>query len=145
EERVAERERIARELHDTLLQGFQGLMLRFQAVMDGLSMEQPARQQMNAALERADEVLTSGRDRVRDLRTLSSANDLADSLTSAAETALSGENVTFQLQVEGTPRVLHPVVSEELAAIGREAIFNCSQHAHATRIEAGLTYDRRGL
>ena len=144
EERVAERERIARELHDTLLQGFQGLILRFQAIMEDLP-PGPERRQMDAALDRADEVLISGRDRVRHIRTLSRAGDLGEALTEAAEASSEREKARFQLIVEGRPCALHPVVAEELAAIGREAILNASRHSRGQHINASLIYDRRGL
>jgi signal transduction histidine kinase len=68
EAQLAERERIARELHDTLLQGFQGLTLHFQAVMEQIPAQEPARQLMKKALTYADAVLLEGRQRVRDLR-----------------------------------------------------------------------------
>ncbi len=64
EERLAERERIARDLHDTLLQGFQGLILRFHDAMMDIPEREPARQLMETALDRADEVMAEGRDRV---------------------------------------------------------------------------------
>jgi signal transduction histidine kinase len=66
--RLGERSRIARELHDTLLQGFQGLMLRFQVVMKSLPAETPARRMIEQALDRADQALLQGRQSVHDLR-----------------------------------------------------------------------------
>ncbi len=144
EERVAERERIARELHDTLLQGFQGVILRFQAIMEDLP-SGPQRRQMDAALARADEVLISGRDRVRHIRTLSGPADLGGALTEAAQAEVGGEAAKFHLTVEGRSRALHPVVDEELAAIGREAILNAKRHSRGQSIDAYLVYERRGL
>jgi ligand-binding sensor domain-containing protein len=73
--RMEERERIARELHDTLLQGFQGLMLRFQSAMNALPEHEPAHRLLEQALDRADGVLTEGRQRVRDLRSEGSDSD----------------------------------------------------------------------
>jgi signal transduction histidine kinase len=66
--RMEERERIARELHDTLLQGVPGLVLRFQGHMKKLPEQEPVRQMMGQVLDHADEVLLEGRQRVRDLR-----------------------------------------------------------------------------
>ena len=68
EARLAERERIARELHDTLLQGMQGLIWRFQAATDRIPADEPARQLMEQSLDRADELLEESRDKVKDLR-----------------------------------------------------------------------------
>ena len=68
EARLAERERIARELHDTLLQGMQGLIWRFQAAADRIPPGEPARQLMEQSLDRADKLLGESRDKVKDLR-----------------------------------------------------------------------------
>lgn len=144
EERVAERERIARELHDTLLQGVQGLILRFQAIMEALPAGQPAKAQLDAALERADEVLISGRDRVRRLRALGT-NDLAEALSAAVKLAPHASEAEVRISQEGRSRDLHPIVAEESTAIGREAILNALQHARATRIDVVVAYGRRGL
>ncbi|THD63867.1 sensor histidine kinase [Phenylobacterium sp.] len=145
EERLDERERIARELHDTLLQGFQGLVLRLQAVMEGLPGDQPAQAELDAVLTRADEVLIAGRNRVRDLRTLDRPGGLAAALSDAAQAMAGTGEARFQLAVEGGPRGLHPIVGEELAAIGREAISNAFRHAGAGTIDVRLIYSRWAL
>ena len=145
EERVAERERIARELHDTLLQGVQGLILRFQAIMDGLPPGQPAKAQLNAALERADDVLAAGRDRVSHLRAASGADDLVEALIRAAEIAPHATDTEIRITAEGEARDLHPIVTEEVSAIGREAIVNALQHARAKAVDVVISYDRAGL
>jgi signal transduction histidine kinase/ligand-binding sensor domain-containing protein len=145
EERVAERERIARELHDTLLQGVQGLILRFQAIMDGLPSGQPAKAQLNAVLERADEVLATGRDHVSHLRTALGADDLVDALIRAAEVTPHAPDIEILINSEGEARDLHPIVIEEVSAIGREAIANALQHARAKQVDVVISYDRHGL
>ena len=145
EERVAERERIARELHDTLLQGVQGLILRFQAIMDGLPPGQPAKAQLNAALERADEVLADGRDHLSHLRAASGADDLVEALIRAAEIAPHATDTEIRITTEGEARDLHPIVTEEVSAIGREAIVNALQHARAKAVDVVISYDRNGL
>jgi signal transduction histidine kinase len=99
---------------------------------------------MAAALERADEVLVSGRDRVRELRT-KRGEELSAALVTIAEAAAESSRAAFRLTVEGVPRPLHPIVAEEFAAIGREAIHNAFEHADASNIDAVLTYDRRAL
>ena len=140
---MMERERIARELHDTLLQGFQGLVLRFQAVMKQLPPASPAYSTMERALDRADEVLIEGRQRVRNLRAdASSQRDLSERLTSCGAELARDWTVPFSLEIVGTPRELDPIVSDEVYGVAREGLTNAFRHSHASRIEAEITYDR---
>lgn len=145
ETRVAERERIARELHDTLLQSVQGLILRFQAVALKLSPDEPARVAMETALSRADDVLSEGRERVRDLRRAATKSDLAQDLGAVGEDLARESKIQFQLTVEGQPRPLHPLVIDEAYWIGREALINAFTHAGAARIEFDVAFESGGL
>lgn len=145
ETRVSERERIARELHDTLLQSVQGLILRFQAVSSKLPPDEPARHALEAALSRADDVLSEGRERVRDLRSAAPKGDLVSALTTIGEDLARESTIQFQLIVDGQPRALHPLVMDEAYWIGREALINAFTHARATRIEFTVAFERRGL
>jgi signal transduction histidine kinase len=145
EARLSERERIARELHDTLLQGFQGLMLRFQAAADTIPTDQPARNLIEQAMTRADEVLAEGRDRVRDLRYGEVSVDLPQALREVAKNVASGDPVNFQVIIEGTPRTLHPAACDELIRLSSEAVLNAFRHARARNIEVNLTYHRTRL
>lgn len=138
EVRLAERERIARELHDTLLQSFQGLVLRFQAIAERIPADQPLRPIVDQALERADAALVEGRDRVRELRT--AGGDLSQAFVAVAEELAAESAARFNLTVEGHARELHPMVRDEVEHIGAEAIRNAFQHARADEIEAVLTY-----
>ncbi len=138
EVRLAERERIARELHDTLLQSFQGLVLRFQAVADRIPPDQPLRSVVEQALDRADAALIEGRDRVHELRTVS--GNLAGAITAVAGELAVHSTTRFALTVEGHPRELHPMVHDEVANVAAEAIRNAFQHARASEIEAILSY-----
>jgi signal transduction histidine kinase len=145
-ERLVERERIARELHDTLLQGFNGLVLHFEAVMKQVTGNEPAQQMMKKALERADQVLLEARLRVRDLRSeTTDANELAESLRSCGEEFSHHGAVSFRVEVVGTPRPLDPIAYDEAYRIGREAILNAFQHSLGSKIEAEITYDRDSL
>jgi len=148
EERVIERERIARELHDTLLQSMQGLILRFQAVLARIPEggERPL-QMMEQALERADQVLAEGRDHVYDLRKSTHAsNDLPQALRALTEElAQTADNTRFRVTVEGTVRKLHPVVREETYRIGAEALTNAVRHAMATQVDTEIAYSRKCL
>ena len=140
--RLEERERIARELHDTLLQGFQGLMLRFQAVLK-TTMSDPgsAHQMMEKALDRADGVLAEGRSRVRDLREEGLAgSELSEALTRYGEELSIDHTARFSLSVLGSLRPLDPTVFNEAARISREALTNAFKHGNASNIEAELTY-----
>ncbi len=145
EVRLAERERIARELHDTLLQGFQGLELHFQAAANRIPKGRPARKAIDDALHRADAVLAEGRDRVRELRTQANSGDLAEALVAVAAELGTGGSIAFNLTVEGATRALHPLAREELQRIGEEAIRNAFHHSGANTIEAMLSYRRRQL
>jgi len=142
EERLAERERIARELHDTLLQGFQGLMLRFQAVAERIPPDHPARRFMEEALNRGDDVLIEGRDRVRNLR-VGRDGDLTQAFARVAAEAARDPTVQFRIVEEGTPVDLHPVVHDEVVKIVTEAILNAFTHSKAKSIDVGIVYQAR--
>jgi signal transduction histidine kinase len=148
EERVIERERLARDLHDTLLQSMQGLILRFQAVLARIPEggERPL-QMMEQALERADQVLAEGRDHVYDLRRSTHAsNDLPQALQALAqELAQTADNTRFRVTVEGAPQKLQPVVREETYRIGAEALTNAVRHAMATQVDIEIAYSRKSL
>jgi two-component sensor histidine kinase len=146
EERLAERTRIARELHDSLLQGFQGLMFRLQAVRDLLP-ERPADavEALDAALDRADQVVAEGRGTVEDLRHSPVVNqDIAQALGALgqelAPTQTNDGTPLFRVLVEGKPRDLDPILRDEIYRIAREALRNAFRHAKAHIIEAEITY-----
>ncbi len=145
EERVAERERIARELHDTLLQGVQGLVLRFQAVANRIPAGEPTHCLLERALERADQMLCEGRDRVRDLRGSDSDAGLPHSLAAAGKQLSLAHAAQFLAKVEGTPRDLHAIVREETLFIAREALANAFRHANASQVEAEVCYNEHEL
>jgi signal transduction histidine kinase/ligand-binding sensor domain-containing protein len=141
EARLAERERIARELHDTLLQGMQGLIWRFQAAADRIPPDQPARQLMEQSLDRADKLLEESRDKVKDLRPAGSGTlNLEQALAREGEHLAQDQSTNFRVNVQGTPRDLHPIVREEGLLIAREALGNAFRHAEAKDIEVELTY-----
>ena len=148
EARVDERTRIARELHDTLLQSFQGLLLRFQAVAKRLP-EGSERQKLASAIADASHAIGEGRNAIEHLRPPTAEKDLASALQCIGDelAGKSGEGPTpaFQVDVHGTPRDLHPIVRDEIYRIAREALHNAFQHAQAHHIEVGVRYDERRL
>jgi signal transduction histidine kinase len=149
EERLAERTRIARELHDTLLQSFQGLMLHFQTVTDLLPDGQ-AREALEKALDRADQAILEGRNAIQSLRSSTIVtNELAQAIASLGQElgGRAGNNNSTKLSVavEGKPHELHPVLRDDVYRIAREALQNAFRHAQATKIEAEITYADRLL
>ncbi|MBV8051354.1 MAG: hypothetical protein JOZ80_09210 [Acidobacteriaceae bacterium] len=149
EARVAERTRIARDLHDTLLQSFQALLLRFQAVIYMLP-ERPAdaRTSLEDAVDQASQAITEGRDAVGGLRTSTiEKNDLEVAIRTIGEelaAAESGQTSTpFQVLVEGTARNLHPILRDEVYRLASEALRNAFRHAAAHRVEVEIRYGEK--
>lgn len=144
EERLEERERIARDLHDTLLQSVQGLILKFSAVSKQIPADLPARDALEKTLDHADDVLAEGRDRIRNLRVNSaSLSDLPAAFRAVAEETSQGRDAIFKTVVEGHVRELHPLVLEECYCIGREAIINALSHSEGQHVEVEIAYDAR--
>lgn len=145
EERLAERTRIARELHDSLLQGFQGLIFRLQAIRDLLP-NRPAEavEALDRTLDRADEVIAEGRGTVEDLRHATPSSDIVQALTALSHELAPGEQnepaAELRVLVEGKQRDLDPVLRDGVYRIAREAFRNAVRHAHAHSIEAEITY-----
>ena len=155
EGRVDERLRVARDLHDTLLQSFHGLLFRFQAV-DNLLPARPgeAKQTLESALDNAAQAITEARDTVHELRSSTVVtNDLAAAVTALgaelaahhATSSPSQDSPTILVEVEGTPQDLHPILRDEIYRIAGEAVRNAFSHARARRIEVEIRYDDRGL
>ncbi len=146
DERHGERERIARELHDTLLQGVQGLILKFQAFADGLSKDDTSRAGLERTIDRAESLLVEGRDRVKGLRShASEAGSLEDRLSRLAEDV--GVPVYFSVQNRHRTRKHpeNPVVVDEVHSIVREAVINAMQHSQATSIRISIEHGRQAL
>lgn len=139
-ERVAERERIARELHDTLLQAVQSLTLRFQLIANDLGIKGPPRVALEAALDHADQVIADGRDRVLELRTPQDIGDVAAMIAEIARQQEFGPSVSVAVETQGTPRPLEPSILDEVIRIAGEAIFNIRRHAGASRVAITIRY-----
>ncbi|MGO4261566.1 two-component regulator propeller domain-containing protein [Lysobacter sp. TAB13] len=145
EDRIAERERIARELHDTLLQGVQGLILRFQAVADRIPNEDKSRAQLEAALVAADDVVVEARNRVHDLRGNEGAGDLCAIIEELVAAVPFDPPIQVRIVAEGRMRDLHPVVVAETTRIVREALFNIAHHARASSVEIAISFEAKYL
>jgi signal transduction histidine kinase len=157
--RVAERTRIARELHDTLLQSFHGLLLQFQAV-SRLFTHRPtdAKQLLDGAIDQAAKAITEGRDAVEGLRSsIEEPNNLAEAIAQLAEDLSAGKAqpqaaegsparpIDIHLNIDGLTKRLHPIVRDEIYRIAAEALRNAVQHSRGTRIEVELHYGLRAL
>jgi signal transduction histidine kinase len=151
EARVNERTRIARELHDTLLQSFQALLLRLQTVRNVLpDRPEEGAQRLDSAIDQTAQAITEGRDAVHELRSSAVvANDLAQAIgTLGADLAAQETNqtdVVFGVEVEGTPRNLQPILRDEVYRIASEAMRNAFRHAEAQRINVEIRYDGRNF
>jgi signal transduction histidine kinase len=144
--RVGERTRIARELHDTLLQSFQGLLLQFQLVSNLLPRRPAdAKEKLDGAIQHAVKAITEGRDAVQGLRSSTiEKNNLALAINAlGAELAADGSGLrpAFHVAVEGETRELHPILRDEIYKIAAEALRNAFRHAHAGRVEVEIRYD----
>lgn len=140
-ERIAERERIARTLHDTFLQSVQGLVLSFQTALNALPADSTARARMERVLQLADRVIEEGRNEVQDLRsTAMSDGDLDRALALVGELLRESHRSAFSLRQEGKPAALREQVGCEIYSIGREALMNAFRHADAKSIVVTLTY-----
>jgi signal transduction histidine kinase len=152
EARVGERTRIARDLHDTLLQSVHGLMFQFQAVRN-LMPRRPdeAIRSLDDAMGDAKKALAESRNAIQGLRLESIAQgSLAELLTATSRDLAdagngAGEPPKFDLIEEGEPRTLSPSTENEICRIALEILRNAYQHAQAHRIEAEVRYGDQSL
>jgi signal transduction histidine kinase/ligand-binding sensor domain-containing protein len=144
QERVRERERIARELHDTLLQSVQSLILHIHAAVMKLPAQDMLRIQLETALQQADDVVDEGRGRIRELRGEEEGKlGFPDAILAAAARLQPHGASAIELSMRGTPRRLDGVIYREALAIVVEAIANAYMHANASRITVELHYGAR--
>jgi signal transduction histidine kinase len=139
--RVEERERIARDLHDTLIQGVQGTILLFQGYASELAATDPTRRKMEGALDQADQLLREARERVANLRTLKVSSDLTAAIRRLGEELFSNRSIPLKFLVSGSPRSLELSVADDVYQIAREALTNASRHAQATAVEIELLFE----
>jgi signal transduction histidine kinase/ligand-binding sensor domain-containing protein len=149
EERLAERTRIARDLHDTLLQSFHGAVFRVQAAVNMLP-DRPveAKQRLEHAIDQAAQAVTDGRDAVQNLRsTASDPHDLAQAIGALGEELADAgvddnpSPTAVDIAVTGTPQALHPVLRDDVYRIAGEALRNAFRHARSRRIDVEIRYE----
>jgi signal transduction histidine kinase len=153
EERVGERSRVARDLHDTLLQSLHGVMLHFQTGISqlpdhpGEARTAEARKTLEKAMHQAKRAIVEGREAIQGLRSsVVETDDLALAIrTLGKELAANANSTAFQVHLEGTPRNLHPILRDEVYRIAGEAMRNAFRHADAKQIEVEIHYDDRRL
>ena len=148
EERVEERTRIARELHDTLLQSFHGSMFRMQAARNLLPRRpEEAGEALDGAISRAEQAIGEGRNAIQGLRSeAATASDITQLLMAMGQELAASQQwrhdpATFRLTIEGERQALSPLLQDEVYRIAREVLTNAFQHASACQIEADIKYD----
>jgi signal transduction histidine kinase/ligand-binding sensor domain-containing protein len=148
EERIAERTRIAQELHDSLLQGFLSVSMQVHVATDSLPDDSKSKPLLTRALGQMGQVIDEGRNALRGLRASSSETlDLERAFSQVRqELGPAGkEDVEFRVIIDGQQRALHPPLRDEVYRLGREALINAFRHAKANHIEIELRYSPKHL
>ena len=141
EERLAERTRVAQELHDTLLQGVLSASMQLHIALDQLPESSPARPGLNRVLQLMGHVVDEGRNTLRGLRSsIENPQDLKNSFSRIPEELGMQEKVDFRVVVEGPTMPLRSAVRDDVYSIGREALVNAFRHSEASRIDMQLDY-----
>ena len=146
-ERLAERARIASDLHDDFFQGIEGVLLRFHTATSRLNRDEPALPQFEEAFREFDRVIAQSRELVFELRAgTCDLSDLRRRLTVVSKQLESiSTSTTFTVNTWGISKDLCPVVSEELLKIAKEAMWNALRHANARAIWVHIDYQRDQL
>ncbi len=146
EERLAERTRIAQELHDTLLQGFLSASMQLHVADDRLPENSPVKPAVSRVLTLMKDVIEDGRNTLRGLRSRSyELRDLAQAFSRVPEELSLEQQIDYRVIVEGQVRPLHPVIRDDVYRIGREALVNSFRHAQASSIEVEIEYGVKQL
>jgi len=148
EERVNERTRIARDLHDTMLQSFHAVLLKLSVTASRVKDPPEAREQLAAIVEQARQAVSEGREAVQGLRSSTvTTNELAQAIRTLGEELAAdpkgAHGPEVRVYVEGTTRDLAPIVRDEVYRIACEAVRNAFRHAQAAGIEVEIQYGER--
>lgn len=145
-ERMAERERIARTLHDTLLQGVQGIILKVHGVGRTLPGDAPARAVLDTIMDEAEDLVNESRHQILAIRGADRyGHHLGQTLAEAGELLQENFGVPFRMQVSGQPEAIRNHVAEELYHIAREALLNAYKHAQASAVMLDIDFGRNAL
>src|SRR5882672_3399738 len=145
-ERLAERTRIAQELHDTLLQGFLSASMQLHVAVGHVPAETADKRRLNRVLELMRSVIEEGRNAVKGLRSSPGGHDdLEEAFSRVQEELDAKESIDFRVIGEGQVRPLHAMIRDEVYRIGREAVVNAFQHSGANRIEVEVEFAAKGL
>ena len=146
EERLAERTRIAQELHDTLLQGFMSASMQLHVADDRLPEDSPAKPMLGRVLQLMGRVMDEGRNTVRGLRSSGMVcQNLEEEFSRIQEDLAISTQSEFRVIVEGAPRPLRPVIHDEIYFVGREALANAFRHSGAAEVILEIEYSSSHL
>jgi signal transduction histidine kinase len=146
EERLAERTRIAQELHDTLLQGFMSASMQLHLALGALPEASPEKTHLARVLAMMRQVIEEGRQALQGLRSdRGEQDDLEPSFARIRDEMDVPESTAFRVSVEGEVRALNPLIRDEVYRIGREALVNAIRHARAGAIGAVIGFGSRDL
>jgi signal transduction histidine kinase len=147
EERLAERTRIAQELHDTLLQGVIGASMQLDVAVDRMPEDQPAKSSLMHVLRVMSQVIDEGRNSLQRLGPSSGSHllDVEQAFSSLRQEFAEADGDGFTVKLDGRPRPVHPIIRDEVYRIGREALINAFRHSGAKRIEVEVEYKARRL
>jgi signal transduction histidine kinase/ligand-binding sensor domain-containing protein len=140
EERLAERTRIAQELHDTLLQGFVSASMQLHVAVEGLPADSPSRAPLGRVHELMRRVIDEGRNAVRGLRSGRTAPHDLEQAFAGVQQEMGAGGAAYRVIVEGRPRELKPMIRDEVYRIAREGLVNAFRHSGATQVELELEY-----
>jgi signal transduction histidine kinase len=141
EERLAERTRVAQELHDTLLQGVIAASMQLQVALDQMPPGSPAQPTVNHVLQLMGRVVEEGRNTVRGLRSeIRTPHDFEQVISSIAQELNAENQISFRVIVEGRAAPLQAAICNDVYGIAREALVNAFRHSGARAIEVDLRY-----
>ena len=140
--RVDERLRVARDLHDTLLQTFQAALIQMQAGYNLLSRRpEKAAEAIQKAITTSAGAIAEGREAIQNMRSSTvTKNDLARALRVAGDQMAAEGSTRFDVRVQGSSRDVHPILRDEVYRIALEALRNAFKHSEAKAIEAEIVY-----